>query len=130
MSVASIPQKPSRRLAHWLNHPMLKDPISLITLVGSIALVLVTFIMLLVKVHAVNYKVGVHFMSLVGFDRLGSWYEVYRFPVVGAMIVTINGLLAAKSFQRNRLASFFLLLGGVSVALLCLVVSRAFAVIT
>jgi len=113
----------------WRHHPMLHDPISLTTLIISIILNLITMAVVLVKVHHVNYPVPVHYLNLVGFDQVGNWYENYRFALFGIVVTLANGWLAAKSFQRHRLTSFFLMFGAVAVNLLCLVVSLAFAVI-
>lgn len=110
-------------------HPLLHDRISVVVLAGSALLNLITLLILVVRVHHVDYPVPVHYLSLVGFDQVGSWYAAYRFVAFGVAVTTINGLLSAKSFQRHRLTSFFLLLGAATVSLLCLVISLAFAVI-
>jgi len=108
-------------------HPLLRDAVSVVTLAAAALLNLVTLLVLLVKVRSVSYPVPTHYLSLVGFDQTGSWYATYRFAAFGAVVTIVNGLLAAKSFQRHRLTSFFLLLGAAVVGLLCLVISVAFA---
>jgi hypothetical protein len=110
-------------------HPLFQDPVSVTVLGATVACNVVTLLLLIVKVRQVPYPVPVHYLSLVGFDQTASWFQVYRFVVFGLAVTAINGFLAAKSFQRHRLTSFFLLLGGAVVSLLCLVVSVAFAVI-
>lgn len=110
-------------------HPMLGDPISVMALSAAVALNVVTLVLLVLKVHKVDYPVPTHYLNLVGFDQVGAWYSAYRLPVYGLLVTAINGLLAGKSFQRNRLVSFFLLLGAVAVGLLCLVIGLAFGAI-
>jgi hypothetical protein len=110
-------------------HPLLRDPISVATLSLSLLFNAITLALLLAKVHQVDYPVPVHYLSLVGFDQVGQWYDTYRLAGFGFVVTVINGLLAAQSFQRNRVVSFFLLLGATVVSLFCLVISLAFAAI-
>jgi hypothetical membrane protein len=110
-------------------HPMFQDPISLMTLVLAAAVNVLTLIFLVVKLKRPDYPVPTHYLSLVGFDQTGNWINNYRLAVYGLAVTLVNGLLAAKSFQRNRLASFFLLIGAAVTSILCLVISAAFAVI-
>jgi hypothetical protein len=110
-------------------HPLLHDSISAAALGLSVVLNFVTLGLLLAKVHQVDYPVPVHYLSLVGFDQVGSWFQTYRLAAFGFAVTIVNGLLAAQSFQRNRLVSFFLLLGAAAASLLILVISLAFAAI-
>ena len=110
-------------------HPLFHDPISVTVLATSAVFNLITLLLLVLKVHHVDYPVPVHYLSLVGFDQVGQWYAAYRFVAFGVAVTIVNGSLSAKSFQRHRLTSFFLLLGAAAVSLLCLVISLAFAVI-
>ena len=107
--------------------PMLQDSISLAVLIVAALVNVLTLLLLIIKLRHVDYPVPVHYLSLVGFDRVGSWIQNYRLATFGIAVTLINGLLAAKSFQRNRLVSFFLLVGAAVVSLLCLVISTAFA---
>jgi hypothetical protein len=111
------------------HHPMIQDPISLMTLVLAAAINVLTLLFLIVKLKRPDYPVPTHYLSLVGFDQVGNWIENYRLAVFGLGVTIVNGVLAAKSFQRNRLASFFLLIGAAVTSVLCLVISAAFAVV-
>lgn len=124
-SLQSLRQFPAR----LREHPMFHDPISIAAFSASVIFNLITLAVLVLKVHQVNYPVPVHYLSLVGFDQVGSWYQTYRIAVFGFVVTAVNAFLAAKSYQRNRLVSFFLLLGSAAVGLLCIVIGRAFAVI-
>jgi hypothetical protein len=128
--------KPIREAATHLKpsnlrqHPLMSDPISVATLVVSVLINILNLALLVLKIHRVDYPVPVHYQSLIGFDQVGGWYQNYRLALFAIIVTIVNGLLAAKSFQRNRLGSFFLLLGAAVVSILCLVISSAFAVIT
>lgn len=108
---------------------MLRDPISVAALVAAVIINILTILLLAAKLRQVDYPVPVHYLSFVGFDEMGKWYENYRIGLFSVVVTIVNGLLAAKSFQRNRLSSFFLLLGACAVAVLALVISSAFVVI-
>lgn len=108
-------------------HPLFKDPISLGALSVSVIVNILTLVLMIVKLDQVDYPVPTHYLSLVGFDEVGAWWSNYRLVVFSIAVTLINSLLAAKAFQRNRLASFFLLIGAASVSILCLVISSAFA---
>ncbi|HEX7259436.1 MAG TPA: hypothetical protein VF272_00705 [Candidatus Saccharimonadia bacterium] len=116
-------------LSDLRQHPMMKDPVSLTALGISLVLNILTLGVMLVKVHQVDYPVPVHYLSLIGFDQVGPWYQNYRIAAFGFAVTIINALLAGQSFQRNRLTSFFLLIGAVAVGLLCLVIGSEFAAI-
>jgi hypothetical membrane protein len=110
-------------------HPMFQDPVSVATLLVTAIINVLTTLLLIVRLHRVDYPVPVHYLSLVGFDQVGSWFQNYRLVVFSVVVMALNALLAAKSYQRNRLASFFLLLGAAAVSILALVISTAFAVV-
>ncbi len=110
-------------------HPLFTDPISVIALGVSVAVNIGTLLLLIFKLEQVDYPVPIHYLSLVGIDQMGGWYQNYRLVAFSIVVTAVNGALAAKSFQRNRLASFFLLIGAAVVAVFSLVISRAFVVI-
>ncbi|HSX41355.1 MAG TPA: hypothetical protein VLF21_01840 [Candidatus Saccharimonadales bacterium] len=110
-------------------HPMMSDRISVPVLGAAVVLNICNLLVLIFRVHRATYPVPVHYSSLVGFDQVGSWLAIWRIGLFALAVTLINGVLAAKAFQRNRLASFFLLLGSVVVGLLCLIITSAFAVI-
>lgn len=116
-------------LSAMRGHPIFSDKISIWVLAAAILLNIFNLLVLIFRVRRANYPVPVHYSSLVGFDQVGSWISIWRIGLFAIGVTTFNGLLAAKAFQRNRLASFFLLLGSVVVGLLGLIITSAFAVI-
>jgi len=78
------------------------------------------------RLRPLDYDVPVRYTSVVGFDTLGPWYVLYAIPLYGLLVLGANVGLAMKAYARSRIASFFLLLAAVVVALLCLVISNAF----
>lgn len=110
-------------------HSMLADPISLATLIIAVIINVLTLILLALKLRQVDYPVPIHYLSFVGFDQMGAWYQNYRLGAFGVAVTVVNTVLAARAFGRNRLASFFLLIGAAAVAVLCLVISSAFTAV-
>ncbi len=106
-----------------------QDHLSLALLLPTIGFNLLSFIMMLVRLHPTSFAVPIHYSSLNGFDQLGPWYEPYRIAVFGTTVTIVNTSLAAYSFGRSRIASFYLLIGSFVVALFCLIIGTAFAVL-
>lgn len=95
--------------------------VALATAINVLALVLV-----ISRLRPLGYAVPVRYTSVGGFDSLGPWYALYAIPMYGLLVLAANLGLAMKAYTRSRIASFFLLLASVVVALLCLVISNAF----
>ncbi len=117
------------RPSHILSQPMMRDKISLSMLITGLVVTAITFIGLIWRVHPTDHEVPLRYSSLGGFDPHGQWYSVYRIPAYALAVSIINGGLAMKAFRRNRLVSFYLLLSTIIIAVLCLIISMAFAAI-
>ncbi|TAK88988.1 hypothetical protein EPO04_02675 [Patescibacteria group bacterium] len=111
---------------HLRQHPILADPVSLTALLVAAGVNIANLVLVAAKLRQVDYPVPVHYLSFVGFDQMGPWYQNYRLGLFAVAVTILNTALAAKAFGRNRLASFFLLIGAAAVAVLCLVISSAF----
>lgn len=106
-----------------------QDHLSLALLLPTLGFNLMAFIIMLVRLHPTSFAVPIHYSSLGGFDQLGPWYEPYRIVVFSLTVTLVNTLLAAYSFGRSRIASFYLLIGSFVVSLFCLIIGTAFAVV-
>lgn len=80
-------------------------------------------------VHPIEGQVPVRFSSLTLFDALGPWYFPFLIALFGLGVTLVNDMFAYHSFGRSRLASFFLLITSVVVAIFCFVISSAFGVV-
>jgi hypothetical protein len=112
------------------SHPLLKDSISRAGTIATFVLSGLTLAVLIVKLQRSDFPVPVHYSNLIGFDQTGNWIQTYRLAGFAFFVSFLNTFLAAKSFRRNRLVSFFLLLGAVVVSLFCLIIGLAFAEIS
>jgi len=106
---------------------LMADHLSVGLIVSSLILNGLTLIILLVKLHPLDYQVPIHYSSLTGFDQLGSWYQPYVIGFFGLGVTLANTALAVRSFGRSRVASFYLLLGAVVVSIFCLIIANAFS---
>ena len=117
----------SHRLTSLRSSRLMADRLSVGLVVASLLLNALTFIILLIKLHPLDYQVPVHYSSLVGFDQLGPWYQPYTIAVFGFGVTLVNAALALRSFGRSRVASFYLLLGAVVVSIFCFIIANAFS---
>ncbi len=106
-----------------------QDRLSLAFLFPILALNAITILILILRLRPTDYPVPVHYSSLSGFDALGPWYQIYIIAIFGLIVTAGNTALAAVSFTRSRITSFFLLIGAFVVGLFCLIIGTAFAVI-
>ncbi len=119
----------SEKITSFSEQRFWQDKLSLAVLIAALILNGITFVVLAVRVHPAQFEVPVRYSSLVGFDVLGPWYEIYRIGLFAVAVTVVNGLLAYKSFARSRITSFFLLVGAFVVALFCLIIGTAFTAI-
>ena len=50
-----------------------------------------------------------HYNLFFGVDYLGGYNEIYLIPAVGVIIIFINTILGYLLYERERLASYFLI---------------------
>ncbi|MBW3538310.1 hypothetical protein KY386_02340 [Candidatus Parcubacteria bacterium] len=108
---------------------LFQDRLSLAILVPTVILNFITLLIMLVKLRPAGFDVPVRYSSLVGFNELGPWYSAYRIALFGVAVTAVNTALGVVAFNRSRVTSFFLTVGAFVVALFCLIIGTAFAVI-
>lgn len=77
---------------------------------------------LLFRVRAVDYAVPLQYYSPQGFDALGAWYRAYAFGAFGLLTTVGNLVLAAMSYDKSRIASFFLVMGTLVINLFLVII--------
>lgn len=106
------------------------DRLSMVLVVVAFIINSLNWLLLVLKLHVTDIPVPVHYSTLSGFDELGRWYDHYSIGVFAVAATLINLVLARQSFSRSRISSFYLLMGSVVVAFLCLVISNAFSMVS
>lgn len=129
LPLESVRQNVNARLDEIRRSRFFHDRISMILLVGALAVNVVSLGMLLLHWPAVHADIPTRYSTLGGFDALGPWYSPFVTALFGPAVTLVNGVLAYQAFGRSRLASFYLLCGSVVVGLFCLIIANAFATV-
>jgi hypothetical protein len=109
-------------MTSWRQQRLFQDRLSISMLVTALGLNAFNIIVLILRIRPTDYPVPVHYSSLKSFDMLGPWYDRY-------WITLVNAWLALASFQRSRIASFFLLAGSIVVGIFCIIIANAFVAV-
>lgn len=117
------------RTADVLSQRFFHDRMSMTMLIVALAVNVVSLINLALKLHPSSAPVPVHFSSFARFDQLGPWYFPLQVGLVALGITIMNAIFAYNSFNKSRLASFFLLVTSVVVGIFGAIIAQAFGAI-
>jgi len=84
---------------------------------------------LALRVRPTDSQVPIHFSSFTLFDALGPWYYPFEIALVALLITVVNAVFSYHSFGRSRLASFFLLVTALVVAIFSFIIASAFGAV-
>lgn len=119
----------SGRIEDLKGQRLFKDRLSVRIAIPTLLINALNIILLLLRVQPTDFAVPVRYSSLVGFDTLGPWYQVYAIGLFGLFTGVANIGMAIVVHPKSRITSFFLILGAFVVSLFCLIVSLAFTAI-
>ena len=85
--------------------------------------------LLVLHVRPTDAQVPIHFSSFTLFDALGPWYYPFEIALVATCITLVNAVFAYHSFSRSRLASFFLVVTSLVVAIFSFIIAQAFGAV-
>lgn len=95
-----------------------KNRIVLWTVIASLAVNLVNWIVLAVFIRPVDYSIILHYNVYFGVDMTGSWKSVFFLPGIGLLLFLVNFFLAFYFYRRlERMACHILLMAGLMVQL-------------
>ncbi|HVQ43605.1 MAG TPA: hypothetical protein VMT30_01415 [Candidatus Saccharimonadia bacterium] len=117
------------RINHVLSQRFFHDRISMAVLSMALAVNAAAIIMLALLLHPTESQAPVHFSSFALFDRLGPWYYPFEIALVAVVVTVVNTVFAYHSFLRSRLASFFLLVTSLVVAVFAFIIAQAFGAV-
>jgi hypothetical protein len=67
-------------------------------------------------IRPVDFPIILHYNVYFGVDLIGSWWQIFMLPLMGALILVVNAFLAYIFFeQKERIASHLLLLAAFAV---------------
>ncbi len=101
-------------LAHFWESTYKLDRVVQLTFIVSMALNLLVWILLYIKISPYSYltesgTIPLHYNLYFGIDVFGKWYSVFAMPIVGLLVVVVNNTLAYLLYQREPLVSRVLL---------------------
>jgi hypothetical protein len=105
------------------------DRLSMTVLTLALVVNVASIVILALQVRPTDSQVPVHFSSFTLFDALGPWYYPFEIALVAAGITVVNMVFAYHSFGRSRLASFFLLVTALVVAIFSFIIAQAFGAV-
>lgn len=117
------------RTSDVLNQRFFRDRLSMAMLFAAVAVNVLSLISLALKLQPIDAPVPVHFSSFARFDQLGPWFFPLQISLVALGITLVNTIFAYNSFNRSRLASFFLLVTSVVVGIFAAIIAQAFGAI-
>lgn len=112
-----------------LSQRFFHDRLSMAVLIAAVGVNAVSLVSLVLRLRPTDGEVPVHFSSFTWFDRLGPWYFPFEIAVVSIGITVINAVFAYHSFNRSRLASFFLLMTATVVSVFGFIIAQAFGAV-
>lgn len=86
----------------------LKNTINQILFGTSFILIIWLFLFFYFFIKQNNIPIVLHYNVDWGVDYLGEVKSIFVLPLVGAIIMVINGFLALKIWKKNRFLSYFL----------------------
>jgi hypothetical protein len=125
VSLSGVGTMAGQRFQQLKSHRFFSDRLSVTVLTLNLILAAITIAVLVLRVRPSSVPVPVHYSSLVGFDRLGPWWQLYSIGLFSLAVIITNTALAITSFTRSRITSFFLMSGAFVVAIFALIISLA-----
>ena len=101
---------------------LFKDKIFRWFLIVSLTFVIGILGILAARLRPIDFAVPLHYSTFQGFDGLGAWYRIYIFGIFALMVTAGNFVLAAYSYDKSRIASFFLVMGSTIINLFLLII--------
>ena len=100
-----------------------KNRTIVISLGTAIALNLAALIGLYFSITPRVELVALRYTIYFGIDLIGSWWQIFIFPLIGAIINVVNFSLAYLVFLRVKLIAYFLALTAMMVQIVLLIMS-------
>lgn len=102
-------------------HSFFRDPAMLAFEFFSLALLIILSLILFLGIKPGGVLIQLRFNSFDGVTDVGLWYKVYNLVVVGILIYIVNSALAYFLYEKERLASFFLLVAAQVVEIILII---------
>lgn len=91
-------------------------------IIVAVALFLLEWVLLGFQLRPTGFVVPFEYTSGTAF-RLGEWWQVYSYGLFSLVVTAGNIALAAMSFEKSRIASFFLVISAIILNVFTLVIT-------
>ncbi|MFH0854275.1 MAG: hypothetical protein V1891_02175 [bacterium] len=92
----------------------LREKIIITNLIASLILILGLLFLLVLKLGLKfnsEAQLFLHYNIYFGIDWIGSWYEIYLYPLAGLSIIIINYIFAIFFYSRDKMISYLFACG-------------------
>ena len=127
--LGNIRRNLSARVDHVRQSRFFHDRLSVGLVIAALIVNAFNFVTLIAKVHPSDVLLPVRYSSLDLGYTLGPWYYPYVVAFFALGVTLVNAVIAYQAFGRSRLASFYLILGAMVVAIFGFVISNALGVV-
>jgi len=86
----------------------MKNPTILVTLVLSLLVNIFVWFWLLWQIGPVSEPIFLHYNILFGVDYIGEWWRVLFLPLIGLIILLVNGILGWILYGKDKFLAQFL----------------------
>ncbi len=118
------------KVRHFFAHQFFRNPLVHWTLIAAAFLNVANWIFLAIFIHPVDYELILHYNVYFGIDITRPWWEAYYIPAVGSIFLLVNISLAYYFYlQKERIASYLLLLTSIMVEAGLIIASAAVVII-
>lgn len=92
---------------------IIRDDIFQLGAIIGIVINLGMWLLLYRRIHFSNEPIALQYNIYFGINLIGEWYKVYAMPLIGIFVFVINYLLAFVVYKKEKIASYFLMIGAV-----------------
>jgi uncharacterized membrane protein len=117
MGPTQVVEQSSKRPG-FLNWAIWQDRLGLGLLAFGLLAILALVGLLCFKFPALPWLVPLHFDVVGNPDRLAPRAEIFIIPLIGLLVLLLNGVLGALAYRRERVASYMLWGGSILVQVL------------
>lgn len=80
----------------------------ILLLIIALLLNLVSLILVSFKGRPENYLIPLHYLNIKGVDKTGPWFYIYKIPLAGFIVLTVNFFLAFNLRKKDTKISYLL----------------------
>jgi hypothetical protein len=107
-----------------------KSHIVIWLLIFSFLANMINWLILWIWIEPVEFPIILHYNVYFGVDRVGDYQQAYVLPLIGFILLFVNLLLAMYFYaQKERIASYVLLIGTLMIQLSLIVGSASIILI-